>query len=111
VAKSVPAIRQFRRNSVLGYAYKIYNAKIDTANSQPKLSIQTNLYRDGKIVSEGTPQNAQLEAQADMSRINDYGLLRLNADVPTGDYVLQIIIKDLMTNQTTSQWIDFEVVE
>lgn len=110
ISKSIPAIRQFRRNTIIGYAYSIYNAKI-TADDQPKLSIQTNLYRDGKLMSEGKPQAAQIEKQADMSRIRDYSYLRLNQNVPVGDYTLQIIIKDLTTNQTSNQSLDFEIIE
>ena len=108
---AVPAIRRFRRGGVVAYAYTIYNAQIDKATSQPKFSVQVNLYRDGKIVSEGKPQNAQLEKQTDMSRINDYAYLRLNQNVPPGDYSLQVIVKDLLSNQTTSQSIDFEVTQ
>lgn len=111
ISKSIPAIRQFRRNSIVGYAYTIYNAKIDPAANQPNLVIQTNLYHDGKILSEGVPQPAKIEKQPDMTRINDYAYLQLNPNVPPGDYALQVIVKDVQTNQTTSQWVDFEIIE
>ncbi|MGI9034714.1 MAG: VWA domain-containing protein [Pyrinomonadaceae bacterium] len=111
VSKAVPAIRQFRRNSIMAYVYTIYNAKIDATSNQPKLSIQTNLYYNGKLISEGQPQAAQIEKQPDMTRLRDYAYLRLNPNVPVGDYTLQIIVKDLLTNQSTSQSVDFEVVE
>lgn len=111
VSKSVPAIRQFRRNTIVGYAFTIYNAKIETAANQPKITIQTNLYSEGKLITQGTPQTAQIEKQADLTRINDYGYLRLNQNLLPGDYALQIIVRDLQTNQTSSQWIDFEVIE
>jgi hypothetical protein len=110
---AVPAIRQFQRNTVLAYAYKLYNAHLDKTTHQPGLTLQLNLYRDGKLISEGTPQPVQLEAQADLTRISDYGYLRLKPNVELGDYVLQIIVKDLLAkgkNQTATQWIDFEVI-
>lgn len=110
VSQSIAAIRKFKRNSVVAYTYTLYNAKPEAANL-PKLTVQTNLYYDGKIYAEGQPQPADIGKQADLNRINDFGYLKLNAEIPTGDYVLQVIIKDLTTNQTTSQWIDFEVVE
>lgn len=106
---AVPAIRRFRRGTALAYAYTLYNAALDKATSQPKLTIQVNLYRDGKTVVEGQPQTAQLEKQNDWTRIGDYGYLRLNQNMQPGDYVLQVTVKDLLTNQTTSQWIDFQV--
>lgn len=108
---AVPAIRRFRSNTIIAYAYTLYNARADKATNQPRLTVQVNLYRDGKIISEGKPQTPQLEKLSDPNRINDYGYLRLNADVPKGDYALQVIIKDLTANETTSQWVDFEVVD
>lgn len=107
---SVPAVRRFRSGAILGYSYKIYNAKLDKANGQPKLTVQVRLYREGQPISEGAAQPAQLEPQADMTRINDYGYLRLPPGALTGDYALQIVVKDLQSNKTTAQWIDFEVV-
>jgi hypothetical protein len=62
------------------------------------------------VVTEGPPQAAQLELQADMTRINDYGYLRLQPEILAGDYALQIVIRDLTAKITTSQWIDFEVM-
>lgn len=107
---AVPAIRIFRANTIAAYTYTLYNAQIDKASNQPKLSVQMNLYRDGKLISEGKPQAAELEKQSDLTRINDFGYLRLNSNIGKGDYVLQLIIKDLLTNETTSQSIDFEIV-
>jgi len=74
------------------------------------LSAQVNLYHDGKLISEGKPQISELEKQSDPTRINDYAYLRLNQNAQSSDYALQVIVKDLVSNQTTSQWIDFEIV-
>lgn len=106
---AVPAVRRFRPNTILAYAYTIYNAQIDKPANLPKLTVQVNLYRDGKLISEGKPQTPELEKPTDLTRINDYGYMRLNANIEKGDYALQVIIKDLLTNETTSQWIDFEI--
>jgi hypothetical protein len=106
---AVPAIRRFRPNTILAYAYTLYNAQTDKTTNQPKLTVQVNLYRDGKIVSEGKSQTAQLEKLTDPTRINDYGYMRLNVYMQSGDYALQVLVKDLLTNEATSQWIDFEV--
>lgn len=106
---AIPAIRRFQPNTILAYAYTLYNAQIDKATNQPKLTVQVNLYREGKIVIEGKPQAPELEKSSDPTRINDYGYIRLNAAIEKGDYALQVIVKDLLTGETTSQWIDFEV--
>lgn len=110
ISPTISAIRKLRRNSIVAYTYNLYNAKVDATNPL-KLTVQTNLYYDGKLLSEGQPQSIEVGKDSDLSRVNDFGYLRLNAQVPTGDYVLQVIVKDLQTNQTASQWIDFEIVE
>lgn len=107
---SSPAMRRFVPGSILGYFYRIYNAELDKATQRPNLIVQVRLYREGQVVTEGAPQAMQLEPQADMGRISDYGYLRLRPESLAGDYALQIVIKDLKANETTSQWIDFEVV-
>lgn len=107
---SHPAIRRFRPGAILGYSFKIYNAEVDKATRQPKLTVQVRLYREGQVVIEGTPQDAELERQSDMTRISDYGYLRLQPETLAGDYALQIVITDLNANKSTSQWIDFEVI-
>jgi VWFA-related protein len=108
---SSPAIRRFHPGTILGYSYKIYNAQLDKATQQPKVTIQVRLFREGKVMTEGAPETAKFEVQTDLTRISDRGYLRLPAETLAGDYALQIIIKDLQSNKTTSQSIDFEVVK
>ncbi len=108
---AIPAIRQFRRGMFLAYSYTLYNPALDKTSGKPNLSVKVNLYRDGKIVTEGPAQPAQLEPQTDWSRVNDYGYLRLKPNMEPGDYILQVIVRDTVTNQATSQWIDFQVTQ
>jgi len=104
------AIRRFGSGSILGYSYKVYNAQLDKASGQPRLMVQVRLYKDGEVVTDGAPQAMQLEAQSDLTRIADYGYLRLQPQLMPGEYALQIVISDPSTKETSSQWIDFEVV-
>jgi VWFA-related protein len=108
---SSPAIRRFRPGAVLGYSYKIYNAAVDKASGQPKLTVQIRLYRNGELVTDSPAAPTQLEPQTDLKRINEYGFMRLPLNALTGDYALQIIVKDLVKNEITAQSIDFEVVD
>jgi len=107
---SEPAIRKFRPGSILVYSYRIYNAALEKSSRQPNLSIQVRLYKDGEIVTNYPEQAIQLEAQTDLSRLSDYGYMRLAPGMLPGDYALQLVIKDLNDKRTTSEWIDFEVV-
>ncbi len=111
---AVPAIRQFRRGAILAYFYNLYNPRLDPATGQPKLSIQTKVYRNGQVVINGTPQIAQLEKQLDWTNISDYSYLRLAPQMEAGDYALQIIVTDLLDSgksAISSQWVDFVVTE
>ena len=104
------ATRQFRAGDSLFYAYTIYNPKIDDATKKPNLAAQLLLYRDGKLVVEGKEKPVSLITQTDFTRIQEKGSLGITPNVQTGEYVLQIIVKDKITNKMTSQWIDFEVI-
>ncbi len=110
---AVPAIREFRRGSIVAYAYTIYNAVLARGDGRPKLEIRMNLYKDGKLILEGPAQSADLQDQSDWARIADFAYLRLNPQTEPGDYALQIIIRDLLAppkQSTSSQWVDFEVI-
>jgi len=108
---SQPAIRKFQPGSILGYSYRIYNASLEKSSQKPNLSIQVRLYKDGEVITEYPVQVIQLEPQTDLSRLSDYGYLRLAPQISPGDYALQLVIKDLNDKRTTSEWIDFEVVK
>ena len=107
---SEPAIRKFRSGSILVYSYRIYNAALAKSSQQPNLSIQVRLYKDGEVVTDYPMQVIKLEPQTDLSRLADYGYLRLAPEMAPGEYALQLVIKDLNDKRTTSDWIDFEVV-
>jgi VWFA-related protein len=112
-AASVPAIRQFRRGSVIAYPYTVYNAR-SVNGGRPNLTVRLNLYHNGKLAIEGKPQPADLQPQSDWSRISDYGYLKLNPNLATGDYVLEVIVTDLSASgksATSNQWMDFEIVD
>jgi len=107
---SESAIRKFRPGSILVYSYRIYNAALEKTSRQPNLSIQVRLYKDGKVITDYPEQVIQLEPQTDLSRLSDYGYMRLAPGMLPGDYALQLVIRDLNDKRTTSEWIDFEVV-
>lgn len=108
---AIPAIRQFRRGMFLAYSYTLYNVALDKATGKPNLTVQVNIYRDGKLVTEGKAETAQFEPQTDWARVNDYGYLRLKPTMEPGDYILQVIVRDTLSNQAASQWVDFQVTQ
>ncbi len=110
---AVPAIRRFKRGSVIAYAYSIYNAKLNRSSGRPQLAISVNLYKDGKLVVEGEQNTAEIEQQTNWSRISDFAYMHLDPQAEPGDYALQIVVRDLLggKDSVSSQSIDFEVVQ
>lgn len=111
-SSAVPSIRRFKRGSIVAYSYSIYNARLDKTTNQPKITLQVNLYKDGKLVAEGTPAQWKPENQTDLTRINDFGYMQLSQTEP-GEYALQLIVRDTLGGKdaVASQWIDFDVVD
>ena len=103
--------RIFKKNSILTYGYAIYNAKVDHGSS-PQIYITTRLIRDGKVTLETKPTLYNFDKQNDSKRLEVNGSLTIGKELKAGEYILQIIATDSNNkNQTSMQWIDFEVVE
>jgi len=108
---AVPAVRRFMPGSALAYSYTVYNARLDKSG-KPSLTVQVDLYRDGELLLSGKPVPAEITAQNDWSRINDFGYIRLNTEMKSGDYALQITVTDLLASgndRSSTQWVDFEL--
>ena len=104
------SVRKFKQDSLLRYDYAIYNAKTNPTD----LEVSARLFRDNKIVLEGAPSKLNADKQTDLSRIEAAGAITLGKNLPPGNYILQIIVTDNRAknkNQTTSQFIDFEIIE
>jgi VWFA-related protein len=109
-----PAVRRMRPGMVLQYGFEIYNAHLDKATNTPQLTAQLRLYRDGNLIFTGKDNPVVTAGQADMKRLVDAGMLQLGTDMTPGEYVLQVVVTDALADQkhrTTTQWMDFEIVQ
>jgi VWFA-related protein len=107
------ALRRFRGDRVLEFAFAIYHARITKATGQPQLTSRVELYRDGKVVFAGKDTPYLAKGQPDLSRLVMEGGLQL-AGLPEGEYVLQLVVTDTLAKQkyrTTKAWVDFEIVK
>jgi VWFA-related protein len=95
------AIRKFRAGDSIHYTYNVFNAKNNN------LTAQLRLFNQGTLVTESKESTIQV---TDLKRIKNSGSFGITRQVQAGDYVLQIVVRDKTSNKTTSQWIDFEVV-
>ena len=92
----------------------IYNAKIDKNTGKPNLTIQARLYRNGEIVFTGNAVPFDIRGQADLKRLAGGGAIQLGTTMKPGEYVLQIVVSDLLAKEkyrTATQWMDFEIVQ
>lgn len=104
-----PAIRRFQRGATLNFAYEVYRGGQRPAR-QRQLTTQLRLFRDGKLIYEGSQR--PLIFLGDDRRIRDNARLQIGRDFPPAQYLVEIVISDpTMTTKRkpTAQRVDFEV--
>jgi VWFA-related protein len=107
-----PTLRRLHRGMTLKYTYVIYNAQLNHATQQPQLTTQMRLYRDGQQIFAGRVQPLDTTGQPDFKRIEVDGGLIIGPQLSPGEYVLQVTVTDELgkgKENTTTQWIDFEI--
>jgi VWFA-related protein len=108
------AVRRFKTGMFLRYGFVIYNARLDRTTQQPQLQIQMRLFRNGEAVFTGKIQSFGLNNPPDLNRLAADGGITLGADLVPGEYVLQVIVNDLLADDKhrgASEWLDFEIVK
>lgn len=111
--QSSPAVRHFHARQTVDYACIIFNARTDKTHAQPQLTARAMLYRDGALVFSGKEQPIPTN-QPDQRRLIYAGRLMLGANLPPGDYALQVVVTDTLRDdkyRAAAQWIDFEIVQ
>ena len=112
LAQGSPALRRFRLGEEIDYYFNIYNARPSPAG-RPQLQTQLRLFRDNQQVYAGQPTTFDASKQTDMKNLHSGTRIRLGGLAP-GEYVLQVIVTDLLApekQRTVTQWTDFEIVK
>lgn len=113
-AEASAAVRHFKRGMVMSYAFFIYNARLNKATQLPQLVTQVRLFRDGKEIFTGKENPFTPGQQTDMKRLAVSGGLLLGSEMTSGEYILQVVVSDLLADQkrrTVTQWMDFQIIE
>lgn len=108
-----PAVRRLKQGMILDYGYIVYNAQPDRGG-RPQLTVQVKIYRDGKPIFTSNAAPLDVGKQTDLKRLVAGGSLQIGAEMAPGDYVLQIIVTDLLAKEkqrVATQWSDFEIVK
>ncbi len=110
----VSALRHFNAGTNLQFGCGIFNAMLDQTTKSPNISVQAQLFREDKQVFSSPAMKVDTSNQTDMTRLVATGVLRLNPNLETGPYFLQLIATDLAAKDKqvqAVQWIDFEIVK
>ena len=109
-----PAVRRFKTDHALVYGFNIYNPRSDKRTGKPQLKTQLRIYRDGKLIFVGDEEAFSPLDQTDPKRLVGAGVVRMGSQMIPGEYVIQIVVTDLLAKQkenVTSQWVDFDVID
>ena len=107
------AVRYFRQGESMRYSFVIYNPHVDPTTREPQLQTQVRVFRDGQPLFTGRVQHFALNNPPDIGRLSAASAIQLGADMTPGDYVLQVIVTDLLAGEkyaTASRWVDFKIV-
>jgi VWFA-related protein len=108
-----PAVRRFARGDEVEYSCLVYGAREDR-NKSVALTNEIRLFRGAEEVMIGTFPPAKVTQAQGYEAIVVGGTFKLANSLPPGDYFLQVIVTDQLApreRQTSSQWIDFEIVK
>ena len=87
---------------------------MDKDTGKPNLTIQARLFRNGELVFTGNEVPFAAREQSDTTRLGGGGGIQLGTSMQPGEYVLQIVVTDLLVNdryRVATQWMDFEIVK
>jgi VWFA-related protein len=104
-----PAVRRFRAGMLIDYGYEAYDARPDAASKRPHLQTQVRLFHDNQQVFAG--KVLDIWGQPASRRLVAFGHLQLGQSLVPGDYILQVIVRDVAGKdvRVASQWLPFEI--
>lgn len=106
------ALRQFKRGTVINYGAVAYNAKVNSSG-KPDLSLQSRIFRDGKLIFESKQNPITTAGQTNMQSVQTSGSISLGTEMAAGEYVLQLIVTDNSNSkkrQIAAQFVPFEII-
>ena len=106
------ARRRFHVGDTIRFDLSIYNARVGKA-AKPGLSVQYRVFRHGKEIFAAAEKTLSLSQPSSLDSIDSSGVFQLGKKMPAGDYVLQVIVKDVNATEKHSlatQWTDFEII-
>ena len=106
-------MRRFTSGDTVEYSYLVYGARQATNNST-NLTTQIKLFHGSEEVFTGDVLATTAAKESSRESIIAGGTFRLGSALPPGHFFLQVIVTDKLAPrdaQSSSQWIDFEIVK
>ena len=107
------ARRRFQPSDNIRFDLSIYNARAGKT-SQNHLMVQYRILRHGKEIFISMEKPLAVSSTAAAGTIDTSGVFKLGKNMSPGDYVLQVIIRDLEASGKSAiatQWADFEITK
>jgi VWFA-related protein len=106
------ARRRFQLGDNIRFDLSIYNARAGKT-SQTNLMVQYRILKHGKEIFIAPEKPLAVSSTAAVGTIDTSGVFKLGKNMPPGDYVLQVIVRDLEASGKSAiatQWADFEIM-
>jgi VWFA-related protein len=91
-----PALRSYMPGDSIEYMAMIYNPFLK--DNKPDLESQYTLYKDGEEYKKGEIQKVDFDGILDLTKIPIRKRMVFGNEIPQGDYVLQLEVKDKLAN-------------
>jgi len=108
-----PSVRRFVQGDALEYSYLVYGAR-QNQNNSTALTSQIRLFRGSEEVFTGKILPTTPASDEPGEAIIAGGKLAVDASLSPGEYFLQVTVTDELAprdKQTSTQWIDFEIIK
>jgi hypothetical protein len=109
-----PVVRVFKPGQSCVFRSTVFNP-LTGPDKQSALQVQSRIFAAGRVVMDGKPERVTFAEARDGSRRQISGPLKLDPLMAPGEYVLQVIVQDLLAPpgqaRTATQFIDFQVRE
>jgi|GEM_PF-3341413 len=107
--RATAASREYKHGENLVFTYQIFNPKSN--GNAPSLTRQIRLFKDGKMLLD-SGEKPLTPSQTDSPAIfTDTGNIKIAEQVQSGEYILQVIVRDKVADKMSDQSVDFEVID
>ena len=104
--------RVFKPGTGCAFSYSIFNA-LTGPNKRSTVEVRTRILAEGRVVYDGEVGRISFAETPAGVRSEFTGHLRLDPLISPGDYILQVIVRDVLATpgqeRTATQFTDFEV--